>query len=192
MNLPSRESWPTAAERAHLRHLGTNELWHDDCHYCRERRVKGGIDINTSAGVPPEPGDVVRDAEGNLWVRRGVHYDDLIWDLVYVFQVGTETNRVVLRGDEHLAVDDDFLRVRAPVVLVARAGYAADDHPVIFAPVHERTRVRVRYHVCVDCRETFSEHDAHYGPDPYDSEINHVDDPVWLCHSCYVTHVAEV
>lgn len=38
---------------------------------------------------------------------------------------------------------------------------------------------------CDHCGEVFQEKDLTYGPDPYTSEINDDETPVWLCDKCY-------
>lgn len=40
-------------------------------------------------------------------------------------------------------------------------------------------------HICTSCRKKYDEADMVYGPDPFDSEINGNDKPVWLCDSCH-------
>lgn len=66
------------------------------------------------AAATYQPGDIVRDAEGNIWVRAtGTHG----WALVYIFNGLTDTNAA---ADEH---DNLYVPVPPmPLTLLSRGG----------------------------------------------------------------------
>jgi hypothetical protein len=49
----------------------------------------------------------------------------------------------------------------------------------------KNAKKKVVMDVCNSCGKSFPEKDLHYGPDPYQSEINDNNDPTVLCDDCH-------
>lgn len=47
-------------------------------------------------------------------------------------------------------------------------------------------------HECNACGKMFDEADLYWGPDPFQSEINDDDTPMWLCDDCYQASADEI